>query len=553
MKKRHPKKSNVLLVNITRLGDMLQATPTIAGIKKENPDCKITVLVEKQFESVCHSIPYVDEVLSIDLSMAVRALAREKEGMIDAYEYVSEFVDDLRSRNFDYALNMSSSAYTALLLHLVGIERKGGWAADAEGHRVIESEWAQLFATSVFHQNRQYNSLNLVDVFRCSADVEEHPRSLLIDIKEEAKERASQMLTEMEFPQDGPMVMLQAGASQRKRQWQPEKFVQLIEILTSRYNCRVLLTGTKKELNIIDPIMQQVTSPRVFSVAGETGIDELAAFLSMSDLLITGDTGPMHMSVAVGTPVISMFLASAFGYETGPYAEGNIVLQPVIGCGPCNPNKPCSQPECHDTISPEVLAELAMLRVQGDCSELPTTLRDYRGAVIYRTCFDEFGFYDLEPLNRIENSAMEQFRAAYRKLWLDDLGGYSFEESPRSKLPIITGSPIEGLEIVAETARAGQELLGELQALILDRNAPAASLGEKSEELQELDREIEQIGFYYPHLGPITRMFIFGKENILGTDAEELASQMMGVYQALERRTGKLQRYYTQALSNNVQ
>src|SRR5690349_11470534 len=100
MKRRHVEKSNVLLVNITRLGDMLQATPTIAGRKMENPDCKITVLVEKQFDAVCHSIPNVDEVLSIDLSYTVQNLAREQDGIVEAYEYVSGMVDELRRRSY---------------------------------------------------------------------------------------------------------------------------------------------------------------------------------------------------------------------------------------------------------------------------------------------------------------------------------------------------------------------------------------------------------------------------------------------------------------------
>ncbi|MCB0352947.1 MAG: hypothetical protein KDD64_05455, partial [Bdellovibrionales bacterium] len=184
MKKRHPHKSNVLLVNITRLGDMLQATPTIAGMKMENPDCKITVLVEKQFEAVCHTIPNIDSVMSIDLGMTVRSLAREQDGIVDAFEYVGEVVESLKERNFDYVLNMSSSAYTALLLRLVDVQRRGGWTSDDEGYRIIESDWAQLFATSVFHQNRQFNSLNLVDVFRCSADVELHPEHLLISVSD---------------------------------------------------------------------------------------------------------------------------------------------------------------------------------------------------------------------------------------------------------------------------------------------------------------------------------------------------------------------------------
>lgn len=527
---------------------MLQATPTIAGMKMENPDCKVTVLVEKQFESICHTIPNVDEVLSVDLGMTVRSLAREKEGIIDAFEYVTEIVDDLRACNFDYSLNMSSSAYTAILLRLIGVQRRGGWASDAEGYRIIESEWAQLFATSVFHQNRQFNSLNLVDVFRCSADVEKHPHSLLINIDEEPRERAMALLEEMNFPKDGPFVMVQAGASQLKRQWSPEKFIRFISILTEQHGCRVLLSGTKKELQIIEPIVAASNRARVFSVGGKTGIPELAALLEMSDVLVTGDTGPMHMSVAAGTPVISMFLASAYGYETGPYAAGSIVLQPVIGCGPCNPNKACSRPECHDTFSPELLAELTMLRVRGDIEKLPSQLASERGVIIYKTYFDENGFYNLKPLNVEQNQAMERYRNAYRNVWLDDIGGFSVDgrgDAVVTPALNVIGEGVPGVREVVEAARKGQELIRQLQNLIANRSSSPQRLGETSEDLTELDRHIEQLGYHHSHLGPLTRMFIFNKENISGTDASGLASQMMGVYQALERRSGKLEQYYS--------
>ena len=231
MKKNFPHKYRILLVNITRLGDMLQATPTIAGMKLENPNCKISVLVEKQFEEVCHSLPYIDEVLSVDLGMTVRSLFREQEGIVDAYEYVTEFVEELRGKNFDYCLNMSSSAYTALLLKLVGITRNGGWVSDEEGHRVISSEWARLFAASVFHQNRQFNALNLVDVFRCSADVDKHPKNLLFTVKTDAMEHARSLISEAGFTNTGPLIAVQAGASQGKRQWAPERFIKMINHL----------------------------------------------------------------------------------------------------------------------------------------------------------------------------------------------------------------------------------------------------------------------------------------------------------------------------------
>lgn len=547
MKKRYPDKTNILLVNITRLGDMLQATPTIAGMKAENPDSRVTVLVEKQFEEVCHSIPNVDEVVSVDLGMTVRSLSREQDGIIDAYEYVSEVVTDLRGRQFDYCLNMSSSGYTALLLKLVGIERNGGWTADDEGHRVIESDWARLFATSVFHQNRQYNSLNLVDVFRCSADVDKHPNRLLLTIPDDAKAHAEQLIREAGFTNTGPLIAIQAGASQEKRQWAPAHFIKLVNLLVQQHNARVVLVGTKKELAIIDPIKAGCDSPNVAVFAGKTTIPQLAAVLEQSDILVTGDTGPMHVCVATGTPVVAMFLASAYGYETGPYSEGNIVLQPVIGCGPCNPNKPCSQTDCHDTISPELVAKLTMMRLQEDFRSLPEGFVDPRQVIVYRSEFDRYGFCDLRPLSSNAMDPLARYRDAYRKVWLEDLGGFELdatrEHRERGSLAVLPDS-IEGLRQVVELGSRGEVLIEELKKLIRDVRSSGRALVGVNEQLSALDRRIEEIGFNFGPLGPLTRMFIFAKENLSGSDPMALASNMGTIYGDLIRRGNKLAAYY---------
>jgi ADP-heptose:LPS heptosyltransferase len=548
MKKRHPHKKNILLVNITRLGDMLQATPTIAGMKAENPDCKVTVLVEKQFEDVCHVIPNIDEVMSIDLAVTCRAIAREQEGIIEAFSYVSETVDKLRAQQFDYCLNMSSSAYTAMLLNLIGITRNGGWTSDEEGYRVIESDWARLFATSVFHQNRQFNSLNLVDVFRCSADIEEHPKQLLINVEAGSKEYCETLIADAQFTNTGPLIAVQAGASQQKRQWAPAKFIELISILVKEHNARVILTGSNKERPIIDPIVAGCASPNVFSAAGRTSVPQLAALLKLSDLLVTGDTGPMHMSVAVGTPVVSMFLASAFGFETGPYSEGNIVLQPVIGCGPCNPNKGCARPDCHDTIAPSLVAHLAMERIKGQVYAVPQDIADPNHVIVYRSTFDSRGFCDLLPINGASRDTFASYRRAYRKLWLDDLAGFVDEDTPvassRSGSLRIVDEGIEGIKDVERAAVEGHKIIAELTRLIKDTRASGAALGQCSTQLSELDRHIEQLGFHHNHLGPLTRMFVFSKENLSGSDALSLASQMDRVYEDLERRCRKFQGYF---------
>jgi ADP-heptose:LPS heptosyltransferase len=546
MKKRFDHKTNILLVNITRLGDMLQATPTIAGMKQENPDCKITVLVEKQFEEVCHHIPNIDYVKSLDLGMTVRSLAREQDGIIDAYEHIGEMVDDLRDQNFDYCLNMSSSAYTALLLKLVGINQNGGWTSDDEGHRVIESDWARLFASSVFHQNRQFNSLNLVDVFRCSADVDKHPRHLLMTVTPESLRHVEGILSETHFTNTGPLIAIQAGASQEKRQWAPEHFIKLVNIFVNQMNARVVMIGSKKELPIIEAIAKGCNSPNVCIAAGKTNIPQLAAVLQKADILVTGDTGPMHMSVAVGTPVISMFLASAYGFETGPYSEGNIVLQPVIGCGPCNPNKPCAGLECHDTIAPELIAKLTEMRLKEDFKSIPEGLADPRQVIVYRSFFDEFGFCDLEALNSSIHDPWRKQRNAYRQVWLEDLGGFPSKIAATAKTSSLQmyDAGFEGMSTVVDLAAQGEQLISQLMKLIRDPSASGQSLGAVNSKINELDRRIEEVGFHSPPLGPVTRMFVFAKENLLGSDALELASQMQRVYADLGRRGQKLTTYY---------
>ncbi len=544
MKKRYPHKKKVLLVNITRLGDMLQATPTIAGLKAENPGCHITVLVEKQFVDVCHVIPNIDEAIGIDLGFVCRSLDREGDGIVDAYEYLHEIVERLRSEKFDYCLNMSSSAYTALLLNLVGIGRNGGWTSDEQGYRVIESQWAQLFATSVFHQNRQYNSLNLVDVFRCSADVDAHPHKLLINIEQDSIAHCEGLIKAAPFSNTGPLIAVQAGASQAKRQWSPKRFVEMIKILVRDHNARVVLTGAPKEACIVDPIVAGCASNNVLSVVGKTTVPQLAAMLKMSAILVTGDTGPMHMAVAVGTPVISMFLASAYGFETGPYSEGNIVLQPVIGCGPCNPNKSCGRPDCHDTVSPEFVAYLTAERLKGDIKEVSPTVADPRQVIVYRSAFDEHGFCDLVPLNTDRPDAMNRYRRAYRKLWLEDLGGFHVPEpKPQGRLPVVDEG-LRGLEEIVQCAKAGQELIRRLEVCIKNPSIPPSELGDVSQRLTTVDSEIEGLGFKHGPLESLSRMFIFAKENLKGTDPLDLASQMNRAYQDLERRCVRFGSFY---------
>ena len=390
-----PKK--LLVVAITRLGDMLQASPTIVGLKEEHPGAQLTVAIEKSFASICKGIPGIDDVVEIDLNYVVQCLAREREGIVDAFRYLDDLVTELRSRNYDFVLNMSSSGYTALLLRMLNVRDMRGWVSDDEGNRLILDPWAMLVSAFVYHSNRDYNSINLVDIFRCAAGVKKHPHSLMYNVPAGSEEFVDTFLKENRIDGDGPLIAIQVGASQGKRQWTPPRFAHLARLLIERLNARLVFTGAASEEPIVNSVFKVYSHPRMVSAVGKTDLGQLGALLKRCETLVTGDTGTMHLSVAVGTPVVALFLASALCFETGPYSSGNIVLQPQIACNPCNPNLPCSRPDCHEQISPELLSELVKLRVEKTDAELlalqlAPAQADPAQVAVYVTTFDEDGY-----------------------------------------------------------------------------------------------------------------------------------------------------------------
>ncbi len=547
-------RNNILLVAITRLGDMLQMSPTIAGLKKENPNSRITVVIDREFAEICKGIPCIDEVYVLDIGFLIRSVIREQDGIVESFKYLTEVVKDLREMEFDYCLNMSNSAYTALLIKMLNVEENRGWLADDEGYRIMADPWAMLFAAFVYHSNRDFNSLNLVDIFRSAAEVKEHPRSLKYNVPQESLDFAQQFLVDHNLDCDGPLICVQAGASQEKRQWSTARFVALLKILVEDMNARVIFTGAPSEAPVIDAILERFPHPRAVSAVGKTGFGELGGILSTADVLITGDTGPMHLSVAVGTPVVALFLASALCFETGPYSEGNFVLQPQIACNPCNPNYPCARPDCHSLISPELVAYLVQVRLQTPIGQegnisIPPALANPKDVIVYRSEFDDDGYLDFKPMNGLMHKQgqprgyLENAKDAYRVLWKEEFSKVPYPAFPSSEKPELpqewSHESLAGIEQAIALSQEGSKALTILRNAVEDASTPAATLTELNMFLQLLDKKIEEVSLASPVIGAIIRIFIMEKENLRGDDPVGLIDNTNQLYESLARRSAR--------------
>ncbi len=503
----------------------------------------------------------------VDLTFVVRCINRGGEGLLDAYHYTEKILAELRGRNFDFCLNISSSGYTAILVKLLGIPNSHGWVSDDEGYRLITNPWTVLFAAFVFHANRDYNSINLVDIVRCSAGVRKHPLRLHYAIPEEARHFPDTVLRESNLRGSGPLVCIQVGASQDKRQWEPEKFAQLTNRLVTELDARIIFTGSAKERPLVDEVLRHFSHANVYNAAGETKLDHLAAVLERADLLITGDTGPMHLAIAVGTPVVALFLASALCFETGPYSAGNIVLQPQVACNPCNPNFPCARPDCHEQVSPEQVFRMAKLRLAHTAEsilevEVTNDVADPREVVVYVSKFDEDGFLEFKRINGPAHYHGEQtdfyetVRAVYRELWKQEFGAKLMPTEPIASKSTgqrlsVLDSRLDALGEMIALAAQGISAIDRLIAVIRNVHAAPAELGVMNRAIGEIDNKIEELGLSNPVFGALTRVFIMERSNIRGEDPVFLASKAKELYEQLARRSEKFKRLYWEYYSSN--
>jgi ADP-heptose:LPS heptosyltransferase len=262
----------ILIVNLTRIGDQLQTSPTIAGLRARHPDAEITVLGDVRHVAVCHGIPGIDHVYEVDLDRIGALLLAGGPQLVHAYRHVEDLVRDLRARAFDLAFNFSSSRMSGVFMRLLQIRDTRGWTMDGEGHRLISHPWTRLFVASVL--NRRYTPYNLVDFYCRVAGVTPPEPRLRYTSGREARGRAASVLASAGADGARPMIALQPGASSPIRCWPPGAFAALGRLLRDRLGAQIVLLGGPGEHEPCERIAGEIGA-HALNLAGRTDVPAL--------------------------------------------------------------------------------------------------------------------------------------------------------------------------------------------------------------------------------------------------------------------------------------
>jgi lipopolysaccharide heptosyltransferase II len=315
--------TNILIIKPGAIGDLLQMTPVIRALKEKYRSAAISLLVgsSQTAELFKHHID-VHETIVYD-----------KKGKQRSFPALMNLWKQLRRNNYDLVLNFQRSTMKTWLL-----------ASAAFPCRVL-----------VYHKAKNRNVHAVVNYLETLAPLGIPASDLHLELTLGAEDRVFAMqLLSSQKNSARPLIALNPGASHQVNRWSSDHFAALADMLAQRFDARVIIVGGPEDVMLAEEITLKADSNPLL-LAGKAGLLQLGALLEQCDVLVSGDTGPLHLATAVGIPVAALF-GAADPERTGPVGDGHLVIQAEkVPCVPCR-SRTCKNPrylECMEKISPD--------------------------------------------------------------------------------------------------------------------------------------------------------------------------------------------------------
>jgi len=336
----------ILIIEVNWLGDILFTTPAIRAIRQSNPNSFIGCLVVPRCTDMLRDNPNIDELIILDEAGAHRRLW----GKI-------ALIWELRKKRFDTVISFHRSMSRILIVALAGISRRVGYCTK-------KRSW--LLTDRVAQPSRGLHRVEYFLKLTRSVGMDTGARNYDFYISETHVSGGDKILRNIGITEGEDFFVINPGANWPPKRWSREKFTGLCELLKKRYGKKIVITGAKKDTSLGQHIIDMSGSSAV-SICGGTTLGELAAVMRRASLVISNDSGPMHIAVSQGVPTIALFGPTS-PEITGPYGDSEyIVISRWDDCKlPCYDSE-CNRYRCMEAISvDEVLGAVEKLLSRQD-------------------------------------------------------------------------------------------------------------------------------------------------------------------------------------------
>ena len=503
----------ILILQLARLGDILQTWPTLRALKRQFPQAQLHVLARTRFREALDGLSVVDQVWSFDSKEILRPLAQTEPDIDASLSAIELLIGQLRAEQFDQVINLSfspvSSFLTSLLAAGSGEEFSAKFAAESAGDSMRESTSLRGYtrqadgylaipddASAYFYaqvgQDRP-NRIHLTDLFAHIAGVELAPEDWA----------GPELDQSAQYQNCEGAIVVHIGASQAQKTLSGRMWAEIVKGIVGAQVAPVVLIGAASEREIGENITAACGGAQPINLVGQTKFSDLFPIISRAHLLVGGDSAPLHIASLVGTAVFNLSFPMVSFWETGPRAARSRVIsvtdETLLPCDVC----------VQDIVS--VWREVA------DACQSRTfiTARTHLPSYLVETTGSG---YSLSSSAVASDFPCDQYEFQWnfvRAIYM----GESFPPAPS--------------EIFVEAVRR----LLEANAVALHQLKSMDKLSHRETSVQILDRVdeiIEQIARMVPDIGPLVRWFQTERLRMGPMPVAELISETRRLHLKLE-------------------
>ena len=358
-------------------GDILMATPLLAALRAADPDCWLTWVVEHSDREVMDANPYIDEVIVWDGDFWKKLLCERWKNMLNR-EQMLGFIwlrhalrmrRRLRRRRYDVFINLQAEHWPTVARHVGAPVRIGvfGMFPQFDPPR---PEYRRFYTTSYGEEDLPPHRTDIQLLpLRALGLPDPADKHMVLGYTAEDAASVDEFLSGCGV--SGRFVVVAPMTTWPSRNWPWERFAELGDRLAREAGCRVVMIGSPRERAEIERIAARMQTNPV-RAAGIFGFRGMAALIARSSVLVSGDTGPMHVAAAVGTPYVALFGPTPVPGRA-PLVGAGISLMHPVPCGPCEQQVCRNVGEDHLLCMRLISVEEALRAVVGQLSNVKSS------------------------------------------------------------------------------------------------------------------------------------------------------------------------------------
>lgn len=297
------------------IGDLVMATPVLTDIRKAFPGAHITAMSRSPICDLLKEDRDIDELFCFS---KVSGFGRRSEKR--------DIIEKLHRGKYDLGILLTHSFSSAWWFWQGKVRRRLGYQGNGRGFLLTD----KLPLPQDVHQQHLIITYKML-LGQLGIPVSETRPRLYLSEKE--LDEARTLLKQLGITPNHRLVGINPGAAYGTAKcWLPDRFRKVTEKLLQNEDVKIIYFGDQASMPLVKEICQGLPSP-VINLAGLTSLRELACLIKLSSVLLTNDSGPMHMAAALGTPLVALF-GSTSEVVTGPYKTGTVIHKHVE-CSPC--------------------------------------------------------------------------------------------------------------------------------------------------------------------------------------------------------------------------